>query len=117
MTPEEKVLWEHLRAHQLHNLHFRRQQVIDGFIADFYCSSEGLVIEVDGTVHEKQTEYDVERDSIMRNRGLRILRIRNDEIRRDIASVLDRIASTIQTPSSLPSPLRGRGQEEGFAQE
>ncbi|HEX9016365.1 MAG TPA: DUF559 domain-containing protein, partial [Chloroflexota bacterium] len=26
MTPEERLLWQHLRAHRLGGLHFRRQQ-------------------------------------------------------------------------------------------
>jgi very-short-patch-repair endonuclease len=36
MTPAEKILWEELRANKL-GVHFRRQQVIAGFIVDFYC--------------------------------------------------------------------------------
>jgi very-short-patch-repair endonuclease len=35
MTAEEKILWQHLRANRLHGFHFRRQQIIDGFIVDF----------------------------------------------------------------------------------
>ena len=37
MTEAEARLWEQLRGNQLGGLHFRRQQGIDGFIADFYC--------------------------------------------------------------------------------
>ena len=51
MTPEENILWQYLRANRLHGLHFRRQQIIDGFIADFYCHASRLVIEVDGKIH------------------------------------------------------------------
>ncbi len=36
MTPAEKILWEKIRANKL-GVHFRRQQVIQGFIVDFYC--------------------------------------------------------------------------------
>jgi len=46
MTPEEKILWQHLRANPLNGFHFRRQQIIDGFIADFYCHAAALVIEL-----------------------------------------------------------------------
>ena len=35
-------------------LHFRRQQVIAGFIVDFYCHAAGLVVELDGSVHDEQ---------------------------------------------------------------
>ncbi len=51
MTPEEKTLWNRLRAKRFEGLHFRRQQIIDGFIADFYCNELGLVIEIDGEGH------------------------------------------------------------------
>lgn len=92
MTPEEQIIWQHLRNNRLNGLHFRRQQVIDGFIADFYCHSAALVIEVDGKIHEKQAEYDAERDRILSARGLRSLRIRNEEVRENIEGVLKRIA-------------------------
>jgi very-short-patch-repair endonuclease len=52
MTPEERILWERLRRNGLNGIHFRRQQVIDGYIVDFYCQSANLIIEVDGEVHE-----------------------------------------------------------------
>jgi very-short-patch-repair endonuclease len=53
MTPAEKILWEELRGSKL-GVHFRRQQVIEGFIVDFYCHKTGLVVEVDGDVHDLQ---------------------------------------------------------------
>lgn len=91
MTPEEQILWQHLRNNRL-GFHFRRQQVIDGFIADFYCHAAALAIEVDGKIHEKQAEYDAERDLILSARGLQLLRIRNEEVRENIEAVLKRIA-------------------------
>ena len=63
MTAEEKQLWQRLKGNRL-GFHFRRQQVIDGFIVDFYCHAVGLVIEVDGEIHERQAESDAERDRI-----------------------------------------------------
>ena len=36
MTPAEKLLWQELRANKL-GVRIRRQQVIQGFIVDFYC--------------------------------------------------------------------------------
>ncbi|WKZ37082.1 MAG: DUF559 domain-containing protein [Anaerolineales bacterium] len=47
MTPAEKILWQELRANKL-GVRFRRQQVIQGFIVDFYCHKSALVVEVDG---------------------------------------------------------------------
>ena len=51
MTPAEKILWEHLKANRLNNLHFRRQQIVHGYFADFYCHQQDLIIEVDGSIH------------------------------------------------------------------
>src|SRR5438270_611728 len=62
MTPAERSLWNCLRANRLGGLQFRRQQVIDGFIVDFYCHAAAVVVEADGPVHEQQAEYDAERD-------------------------------------------------------
>jgi len=92
MTQEEKILWQYLRANRLNGLHFRRQQIIDGFIADFYCHAARLVIEVDGEIHQQQAEYDAERDRVLLARGLRLLRIKNEEVRQNLNSVLMRIS-------------------------
>ncbi len=93
MTPEERVLWQHLRGNKLHGLHFRRQQIIDGFIVDFYCGAARLVVELDGGVHARQVEYDAERDRALSRCGLRVLRIPNADVSRDLAAVLARIAA------------------------
>jgi very-short-patch-repair endonuclease len=92
MTQEEKILWQQLRANRLNGLHFRRQQVIDGFIADFYCHAAQLVIEVDGEIHQQRAEYDVERDQILSAWGLQLLRIKNEEVRQNLDRVLVRIS-------------------------
>src|SRR5687768_7931567 len=78
MTPEETILWEHLRHNRFRGVQFRRQQIIDGFIVDFYCHSAALVVEVDGGIHKDQIEYDAERDRILQSRRLTILRIPNE---------------------------------------
>ncbi len=59
MTPTEKTrsVWQELRGNKL-GVHFRRQQVIAGFIVDFYCHKTGLVLEVDGDIHDLQQEED-----------------------------------------------------------
>lgn len=95
MTETEKVLWRALRTNQLGGYHFRRQQVIDGFIVDFYCHEVGLVLEVDGNIHRDQAQYDMERDTALKTHGLRVLRVTNEEVRKDLSGVLARIADAI----------------------
>ena len=105
MTPSEARLWERLRANRLNGLSFRRQQVIGGFIADFYCRSARLVIECDGRVHESQADYDRARDEIIAAYKLRILRFSNDAIADNLPAVLAEIiksANPASTSDALP---------------
>jgi very-short-patch-repair endonuclease len=90
-TPAEDRLWQALRRKQLDGLHFRRQQVIEGFIADFYCHAAQLVVEVDGPIHAKQQAYDAARDDVLRRCGLHVLRLTNDEVFADLPGCLARI--------------------------
>ena len=96
MTPEETLLWERLRAHRFDGLHWRRQQVIDGFIADFYCHAVGVIVEVDGAIHAGQTEYDTARGALLAGRELVILRFANSEVTNEIEHVLTRIRAACQ---------------------
>lgn len=84
MTPAEKILWEELRANKL-GVHFRRQQVIQGFIVDFYCHKAALVVEVDGDIHDLQQEEDVRREKALSALGLRVVRFGNDEVVRNVS--------------------------------
>lgn len=112
MTVAEQALWQALRTNKAAGLHFRRQQVIDGFIVDFYSHSAGLVIELDGGVHRQQREYDAERDRLLEAHGFLVLRIRNEEVEKDLPGVVARIAERAQQePNPLgPPSLRGRGR-------
>lgn len=91
MTEAEKLLWQRLRANRLNGWHFRCQQVIAGFIVDFYCHAAGLVVEIDGTVHESQIDQDLERDCILQDLLLRVLRFTNQEVFDNLEAVLRKI--------------------------
>ena len=104
-TPEEQLLWQRLRRNALGGLHFRRQQIIDGFIADFYCHAAGLVIEIDGPVHTERQSYDEERDAVLESRGLRVLRFSNEDVRINLQSVLTHILEAARQ-TELPFPRR-----------
>jgi very-short-patch-repair endonuclease len=79
-TPAEEKLWTYLKDHRFLGHHFRRQQPIAGFYADFYCDALGLVIELDGTSHDDQARYDAERDALFEGMGLTVMRARNGQI-------------------------------------
>jgi very-short-patch-repair endonuclease len=98
MTPEERLLWQRLRANRLRGLHFRRQQLIDGFITDFYCHAAALIVEIDGPVHAEQADYDSGREKVLSQRGFRILRFTNEEVRTALDQVLAQIAAAAEKP-------------------
>ena len=95
MTLAEKILWEELRANKL-GVHFRRQQVIAGFIVDFYCHKAGLVVEVDGDVHDLQKEEDARREKVLSEMGLRIVRLGNDEVMKNLSVVVGKIREFVE---------------------
>ncbi len=96
MTFAEKTLWQELRGNQL-GVHFRRQQIIAGYIVDFYCHSASLVIEVDGCIHDEESQkaIDMDRENILDRMGLRIVRSRIDGVETELAQVLARIRELI----------------------
>ena len=101
MTPAEKLLWQEIRANKL-GVRFRRQQVIQGFIVDFYCHQAGLVIEVDGDIHDLQKEEDERREKVLSALGLRIVRFGNDEVVRNLSVVMGKITGFISTGAKTP---------------
>lgn len=93
MTEAERVLWEHLRNRKLDGLKFRRQQIIEGFIVDFFCHELKLVIELDGEIHDtsEQREIDEHRKKVFKLRGLKEVRFKNNNVLNNISSVLNTI--------------------------
>jgi len=91
MTPAEAHLWSALRGNRLRGLHFRRQQLIHGFIADFYCHAAGVVVEADGGIHDTQPEADAARDAVFAQLGLLTLRVCNEDVFHNTVAVLERI--------------------------
>ena len=113
MTPAERALWGRLRANRLDGRHFRRQQIIDGFIVDFYCHQAALIIEVDGPIHEAQEEADAEREAVLNGRGLTVLRFTNRQVMNDIDQVLREIRLFLETWNPSPNPLPTWEGEQG----
>jgi len=96
MTPAETKLWQYLRAGRLGGYHFRRQQITDRFIVDFYCHQADLVVEVDGGIHMEQKSYDQERERYLRERGLEVIRFTNQEVNHSLEQVLIAILENCQ---------------------
>ncbi len=80
-TLAEEKAWGLLRNRRCLGLKFCRQQVIRGFILDFYCAEKRLVMELDGEVHDLQRDYDQQRDAVFNAEDITVLRIYNEDLR------------------------------------
>ncbi len=88
MTPAEVKLWARLRAHQLNGIHFRNQHAIGKYVVDFCAPRKKLIIELDGSQHLEQKEYDSERTVYLESKGYKVIRFWNSEVMNDIEGVL-----------------------------
>ncbi len=97
MTSSEKRLWQYLRGRKVIGYRFRRQHAVNQFILDFFCFEKLLGIEVDGKVHNDQTQHerDEGRTMILKRFGIRILRFTNDQIEYDISQVIKEIQNAL----------------------
>ena len=91
MAEAETLLWNKLRRKRISELRFRRQYPIDRYITNFCCPEIGLIIEVDGDVHDGTKEYDSSRDGYLEAGGYTVIRIKNDEIKHSLSDVIERI--------------------------
>jgi very-short-patch-repair endonuclease len=101
-TPEETLLWKILRNRNLSGMKFLRQHPIKFqhndkerfIIADFYCAEKGLILEIDGSIHDNEKERDEYRTDMLKKMNLNVLRIKNDELQH-IQKVTDKIKSAL----------------------
>ncbi len=91
-TWPEKIVWGMLRSGRMGGLKFRRQHPIGPYTVDFYCHDLGLVIEVDGASHEDRAEIDQRRTDYLRQAGLRVFRVTNQDVLSDPDAVYRGIA-------------------------
>ncbi len=104
-TEAEKKLWNYLRNRRLDNIKFLRQkQIIVNvhnkerfFVADFYCGQFKIIIEVDGEIHKKQRATDGIREEVLKEKGYKVIRFKNEEIIKDIENVLNKIREFTET--------------------
>lgn len=113
-TPPEKILWRHIRNRQLLGRKFLRQHAIiyDSnkyehffFVPDFYCEAEKLAVELDGKIHDFTKERDANRDAIISDLNIRIVRIKNEELI-NIPAVLEKIKTYFNLEDTNPACKR-----------
>ena len=92
MSPPEALLWQLLRGSPA-GIRFRRQYAIGPYVADFYCPTARLVIEIDGQVHDsaEAAARDKARDELIAGFGVRIERVPAAQVMRDATAVASAI--------------------------
>ena len=99
MTKPEARLWKSLQKLGLKYHKFKAQVVMFNYIVDFVCGAPKVIIEVDGNHHYNdpaQVEYDKRRDAVFNSKGYTVIRFKNEEIMRDLVTVLNRISQYVR---------------------
>jgi len=87
-TLSEVLFWMCVNKRKFYGIDFDRQRIIGNYIVDFYIESLGLVIEIDGVVHQYQEEYDDNRTAYLESLGLVVYRISDESVRFSMETVL-----------------------------
>ena len=115
-TPAEKFAWDKLRNRKFYGLKFNRQYLIEYkqilnnrlyYIADFHNFEHKIVIEIDGTIHLEQEEYDQERQEDIETIGYKVIRFTNEDVICNWGDVENRLLSVIPIPRPLPLQRKG----------
>ncbi|MBQ4610793.1 MAG: endonuclease domain-containing protein [Clostridia bacterium] len=96
MTKEERHLWyDFLKSHPVR---FSRQKIIGKYIVDFYCPQARLIIELDGSQHYRQENFekDLERTRFLQNLGMMVIRIPNNEINSNFRGACEYIDAMVE---------------------
>jgi very-short-patch-repair endonuclease len=94
-TPAEATLWTYIQHSKIDGRKFRRQHSVGGFILDFYCPSEKLCIELDGSFHNTKSQqiYDKKRTEYLNAVGIKVIRFENHLVFDNIEGVIQEIKS------------------------
>lgn len=87
-TLAEKMLWKQLKGKKLKGYDFHRQKPVENFIADFYCYTLRLIIEVDGSSHNEKQDYDEIRQRRLEDLGFTVLRFTNKDVLHNLEGVI-----------------------------
>lgn len=98
-TEAEKIFWtEILKDKRLKNYKFTRQKPLDNYIIDFYCASLGLIIEIDGEIHNFQKIRDKERNNLLEEKfGLKVVRYTNEQVLNYTEKIVEDLLQRINT--------------------
>ncbi len=94
-TPAERKLWAYLRGDKL-GVNFRRQHAIGNYIPDFCSPKAKLIVELDGSQHLEQEEYDEERTKYLESQGYKVIRFWNSDVMNNMDGVILAIMDALE---------------------
>ena len=103
MTKPERLLWFQLRANRM-GFHVKSQHAVEGYFLDFYVHAAKLCIEVDGSEHSEQVEYDEFRGAKLAEHGILTVRLSATSVLKNPAGMA-RYLYTIMCERSSEDPL------------
>ena len=91
MTKQERRLWYEFLSQ--YDIKWRRQQIIENYIADFYAAAARLVVELDGSQHfePQNMKYDEKRTERIEKYNIEVLRFSNLEVDKCFREVCETI--------------------------
>jgi shikimate dehydrogenase len=114
-TPPERKLWGYLRTLRGAGFHFRRQAPFRGYVLDFVCHGQRLVIEVDGAEHgsDVRRPHDAVRDAVLTREGFRTLRFLATDVLLNLEGVGRAIHETLVAAPHPDPPFASCGEGLG----
>lgn len=91
----EVLFWQQVHKRMFYKIDFDRQRIIGNYIVDFYVKTLGLVVEIDGNSHDNKIEYDAKRQLYLENLGLKVYRIEDIDVKKNISFVMNALAEYI----------------------
>jgi len=117
----EVLFWQQVHKNKFHKIDFDRQRIIGNYIVDFYVKTLGLVIEIDGSSHDKKKDYDRERQQFLENLGLKVFRITDADVKKNIERAMKDLEAYIIEQYGVgsayepPRPMVTSLKEENFS--
>lgn len=94
-TLPEVLLWQNIKQ-RAYGVQFHRQVPMLDYIVDFYCHEIRLAIEIDGQSHDHNFLNDAKRQGEIEAYGVTLLRFSNEEVKKNMFSVLLVIEETVK---------------------
>lgn len=98
LTPAEAAFWKLVKNSKFEGRKFVRQHSVGNYILDFYCPSEKLAVELDGSGHfsGQGGSDDRQRTEFLESKGIRVIRFENRCVFEETEWLLDMLRANFR---------------------